>query len=203
MASERTHAAVVFAAGGSRRLGRPKQLLRREGETLLHRAVRLAQETGPSRVLVVLGAYREEAIAALRDLDCETRDNPDWEQGLSSSLHCAAQALSDVDAPILLLVCDQPALERSHLRALLSAARHSTSACAATAHGASLGIPAVVMPALLRQHPPERGDQGLRRALNALPRDALGVLDAAELGFDIDTPADLKHARRCGWIDPD
>ena len=64
------HAAVVLAAGGSTRLGRPKQLLTRDGETLVHRAARLAIATGATRVLVVTGAQRGEQAADEADGEC-------------------------------------------------------------------------------------------------------------------------------------
>ena len=51
-----THAVVVLAAGGSTRLGQPKQLLTQQGETLVHGVVRLSLELAPSQVLVVVGA---------------------------------------------------------------------------------------------------------------------------------------------------
>ena len=53
------HDAVVLAAGGSRRLGQPKQLLTRDGETLVHRGVRLAMETAPRRLLVIVAGKRK------------------------------------------------------------------------------------------------------------------------------------------------
>ena len=192
---------MVLAAGGSRRLGRPKQLLRRERETLLHRAVRLARETTPIRLLVILGACREEIGATLQGLDYESLLNPDWNQGLSSSLHCAAHALAGVEAPILLLVCDQPALELAHLQTLLTSAARSASGCAATAHGATVGIPAVVTSAMLQQATTLNDDRGLRAPLNALDRDRVGVLDAPELALDLDTPADVQLAIARGLLD--
>jgi len=56
-------AAIVLAAGASRRLGQPKQLLMHGGETLLMRAVRLANQAGATPVLTILGAN----IEAIRD----------------------------------------------------------------------------------------------------------------------------------------
>ena len=49
--------AIILAAGASRRLGQPKQLLKYRGETLLERALRAAKEAGASPVLVLLGAH--------------------------------------------------------------------------------------------------------------------------------------------------
>ena len=54
-----TVAAIVLAAGASRRLSQPKQLLMHGGELMIERAIRLANEAGAAPVITVLGAYHE------------------------------------------------------------------------------------------------------------------------------------------------
>lgn len=205
------HAAVLLAAGGSARLGRPKQLLTRAGETLLQRTARLLAETAPQRLLVVLGAERDTMTAALAgartdalaELDCECIDNPDWRDGLSSSLRAAARALAGHAGPVLLCGCDQPALEATHLAALLSGAAISASGCAATLHAGTPGIPAVVPGRWFAEAEGVQGDAGFGARLRALPRETLFLLDAPELAFDVDTDADLRAARDRGLLDAD
>ena len=58
-------AAIVLAAGASSRLGQPKQLLVHGGETLIERAIRLANEAGVTPVLAVLGAHYERICATV------------------------------------------------------------------------------------------------------------------------------------------
>ena len=81
-----TCGAVILAAGGSTRLGRPKQLVRLQGEALIDRALRTCTEAGCSPVLVVLGAYEAEIRR-----ECELSGalvvwNPNWQQGMGTSL---------------------------------------------------------------------------------------------------------------------
>jgi molybdenum cofactor cytidylyltransferase len=199
--TEPAHDAIVLAAGGSRRLGQPKQLLRRGGETLLHRSARLANESGAQRLIVVLGAQRTAMLPVLQGIECEVLENPDWEQGLASSLRLAVAHLGTTARRCLLLGCDQPALEAAHLRWLLAGAQQAGSGCAATRHDTSLGLPVVATPELLRSGATQRGDRGLRDALNVLPRASVAQLDAPPLCFDLDTPDDLREAQRRGWID--
>ena len=206
MADREPHVALVLAAGGSRRLGQPKQLLTRGGETLVHRACRLALETSPRQTLLVTGANEEAVRAAVADLPLEAIHNVDWERGLASSLAAAVQALPGDDTPLLILGCDQPALTLDHLQALLDAVdgiAQRTGRChahAATTYGDAVGMPAVV-PAALLHRAVTAGDVGLRKALNRLPSKQRMVVSAPELTLDIDTTDDLQRASEAGLID--
>lgn len=196
------HVALVLAAGGSRRLGHAKQLLKRDGETLVHRAVRLALATRPLRTLLVTGSHGDAIGDAVAGLGVEVVFNAAWEEGLASSLRAAAFALDGNTAHCLVLGCDQPALQLSHLQALLEGASSSSSGCAATRHGEARGIPVVVSAGMFADEARElSGDRGLRVALQRLPRDSIHLLEASELQFDLDTPADVQHAIEAGWID--
>ena len=195
------HVAIVLAAGGSRRLGMPKQLLRRGGETLVHRAVRIAAATQPRRLLLVVGAHADEVREALADLRVEILVNNEWQEGLASSLRAAVGALGEDGALALILGCDQPALEQIHLQRLLAGATASSSGCAATLHGTARGIPAVASAAVLQDARGVHGDSGLRGSLQQLPSDSLYLLEAVELEFDLDTPADVEKAVADGLID--
>ncbi|MGO4549928.1 NTP transferase domain-containing protein [Lysobacter sp. 2RAF19] len=194
-----THAAILLAAGGSTRLGQAKQLLRRGGETLVHRATRLALGTSPARMLVVVGADAERVEGELQS-ECEILRNHHWQEGLASSLKVAADALSEFYGPVLILACDQPALELEHLVSLLAGARCSRSGAAATLHGGLPGIPAVV-PGRWLAEAPLGGEVGFANKLRALPAAALFVLDEAVLEADLDTPNDVEYAVAAGWVE--
>ncbi|CAN7237545.1 nucleotidyltransferase family protein [Pseudoxanthomonas sp. LjRoot168] len=195
------HAAVVLAAGGSARLGRPKQLLTREGETLVHRAARLALASGASRVLVVVGAHAGDIAACVSDLPVACVANAHWDEGLARSVRVAADALAAHPHATLFLTCDQPALELAHLHALREASHRAPSGSAATRFGDRVGIPAIIAAPMLRAARSLQGDRGLRDVLNAA---GVGVIacDAPDLLLDVDTPADLAAAVSRGWIDP-
>ncbi|HEY1036914.1 MAG TPA: nucleotidyltransferase family protein [Pseudoxanthomonas sp.] len=193
--------AVVLAAGGSTRLGRPKQLLTRDGETLVHRAARLALASGASRVLVIVGAQADDVASAVRDLPVESVVNARWSGGLAGSVRIAVEALAPHDHPTLLLTCDQPALDVAHLQALGDASRRAPSGSAATRFGDRVGVPAVVASTMLRTALAVQGDRGLRDALNAAGAGVIAC-DAPDLGVDIDTPEDLAAAVARGWLDP-
>jgi molybdenum cofactor cytidylyltransferase len=196
----RPHAVVVLAAGGSTRLGQPKQLLTRDGETLVHRTVRLALETAPAQALVVVGADGDGIASGVADLECDVVNNREWQSGLASSLRTAGAHLGADVQGVLVLVCDQPGLERHHLDALLEGARATEAGCAATVHGDALGVPAVVPRAWFDlMH--AAGDRGFGPRLGRQRGAGVFQLQAPELGMDIDSPWDLAKARESGWLD--
>jgi molybdenum cofactor cytidylyltransferase len=199
MAPQRKHVAVVLAAGGSSRLGMPKQLLLRDGETLIHRNVRLVAATDPVRVIVVLGAQHERLVAELADIPHVAVVNTDWHTGLAGSLRAAAPHIPGGHA-VLVVACDQPALEGHHLRALLAGADAAPARSAATDSGGVLGIPAVV-PGEWFADLDAQGDRGFRDRLRSMPADGIFRLQAPELARDIDTPADLREAMQAGLLD--
>ncbi|WP_367346077.1 NTP transferase domain-containing protein [Stenotrophomonas bentonitica] len=125
------HAVVVLAAGSSARLGQPKQLLRIDGETLLHRVVRLARSTNPAALVVVLPPDANAIAEALGDQALTMVINPEPQRGMRSSLEVAAPLVAGF-ARVLVVTCDQPALEAAHLHALLRGASNALSGCAGT-----------------------------------------------------------------------
>ena len=87
-------AAVVLAAGGSSRLGEPKQLLvDRHGETLVHKVARDALDAGYAPVCVVIGAHGMDVRAAVADLPVLVAENANWLEGLSTSIRCGLNAV--------------------------------------------------------------------------------------------------------------
>jgi molybdenum cofactor cytidylyltransferase len=201
------HAVVILAAGSSARLGQPKQLLRIDGETLLHRVVRLARSTNPAALVVVLAPDANAIAEALGDQALTMVINPEPQRGMRSSLEVAAPLVAGC-AHVLVIACDQPALEAAHLHALLRGAYNALSGCAGTrlsggtdADAGAVGVPAVVPGAWFTDLEGGSGDSGFRARLRALERGSVYVLDAPPLSLDIDTPENLRTAQTLGLID--
>lgn len=188
--------ALVLAAGNSSRLGRPKQTLLYEGETLLHRAVRTALAAGCAPVLVVSGALDAELRAAVADLPCQFVHNPVWATGLGSSVAAGADALlawaataPNPPAALLLLLCDQPLLTADHLKALIARQRATGSAAVASAYAGVAGVPVVFGAALFDRLRRLDGVGGAGQLLKSLPPAELLTLDFPAAALDVDTPA--------------
>jgi len=189
-------AAIILAAGASRRLGQSKQLLQFGGETLLERALRLAKEAGAAPVLAVVGAQFAEICASISFNEAIPVFNDRWELGLSSSIHTGLHTL-EACAPdasgALVMSCDQPRLTSDHLHALIEEfAAQTAPAIVASSYAGVRGAPAVfprdVFPQLLALS----GDKGARALLIEPPCPVIALpFDGGEL--DIDLPSDLKH----------
>ena len=189
------HDAVILAAGGSLRLGRPKQLLSMAGETLIARASRFVAATRPGKTVAILGAHAERMCGQLAGAMAVF--NPDWATGMASSLQVAADALAGRNHPVLVVVVDQLALDEAHLWRLLAA--HDGSRDTDTAYGDAMGIPAVLRAATLMRATVLEGDMGFR----ALWQDTMPqTVRADAFAEDLDTEADLARAIAAGRIDP-
>lgn len=180
-------AAVILAAGASRRLGRPKQDIVIAGETLLQRVVRLAREASLSPVVVVTRAGSEHSKNFASDSAVITAINPEADEGLASSIRCGISLASKHAATgAVILACDQPALRADHLRALVEDEKRVTGSAYAHSIGVPAYFPATSFPSLLQL----RGDAGARKLLT----DAYSI-SAEDLILDVDTEQDLAAAR--------
>jgi molybdenum cofactor cytidylyltransferase len=181
---------VLLAAGASRRLGRPKQLLVWQGETLVRRAARAALEAGVDELIVVAGAERAAVEAALAGMDLRVVENERWPEGVGSSIAAGVRMASG--AAVLLLLADQPGVDSALLAELIAGmeAGHERVACA---YGGVVGVPALFSAAsdlaALREL---SGEEGARQLLRRAEGPVLAV-PAEQAAHDIDDEADWRR----------
>jgi molybdenum cofactor cytidylyltransferase len=187
--------AIVLAAGGSRRLGEPKQLLRLAGQPLVRRAALAALGSRATRTLVVTGAHAERVEAALAGLAAEPVRCADWQTGLAASLRAGVSAaLARGDAAVLLLLADQPAADRALLDRLI--AEHCAGhELVASHYGGEPGVPAVFAPRFARELLALEGDRGAK-ALLLRERARVACLPFPGGELDVDTPEDWARVSR-------
>jgi CTP:molybdopterin cytidylyltransferase MocA len=187
-------AAVIVAAGASRRLGQPKQLVMVDGEPLLQRAIRCAGEAGASPIFVVLGAYRDRVETAIDFGGAAIVVNDDWEEGLASSIRAGVRA-AEIDtadaAGLLLMTCDQPRVTEEHLRQMIDKFDAQLERILITSTYAGVrGIPAIFPREAHGELLALRGDKGARALLQKPLWHVIEVpLEGGEI--DIDSPDDL------------
>ncbi|GAA3835768.1 nucleotidyltransferase family protein [Streptomyces coacervatus] len=189
-------AGLLLAAGGGRRLGgRPKALLQHLGRPLVEYAAGVLRAAGCTRVHVVLGA-RADAVRERAELaGCVLVENPEWEQGMGSSLRAGLESLAGTGARAALVsLVDQPGIGPEAVRRVLAAYRDETSLVSAAYDG-------------VRGHPvlfgsahwagiakTATGDRGARAYLKA-HESAITLVECGDVAqpYDIDTEADLIH----------
>ena len=189
-------ACVLLAAGGSRRLGRPKQLLRERGRPLLLRAVDAARAAAPGApLIIVLGAHRARLRLVLRRAapTALVVANSGWAEGLASSLNAGLDAVPSGVRAILVQLVDQPRVDADALRRLLTAWRRRPGAPAAARYENHAGVPAVLPRTSWRAVRALRGDSGARALLRGA--HALTLVDMPEAAVDLDTPEDVSAWR--------
>jgi nicotine blue oxidoreductase len=189
-------AGLLLAAGGGRRLGgRPKALLEHRGRLLVEHAAGVLRAAGCGRIHVVLGARADEVRRRADLSGCVLVDNPDWTEGMGSSLRAGLASLTGtgVRAALVSLV-DQPGIGPAAVARVLGAFEDEKSLVSA-AYDGTRGHPVLFGAA----HWPgiaatAAGDRGAREYLkeNAGRIRLVECADVAE-PYDIDTEADLRH----------
>ena len=110
---------LVLAAGGSSRLGRPKQLLPFRGATLLDAVLNTARDCRFAQLVVALGGAADEVRARVDLRGTEVVVNDAFGSGCSSSIAAAMAAVRDDVGVVVLLLGDQPGVRAEAVRALL------------------------------------------------------------------------------------
>ncbi len=193
---------VLLAAGGSSRLGRPKQLVLHQGKTLVRRAAEsaLAAECGP--VVVVLGAHREAVAAELAGLPVWTVEHAEWAAGPGGSLVAGVRALTGASGihggaaspleAVLVMLCDQLRVDSAHLRALAETWRRTGASVVASTYEGTRGVPALFSRAVFPELEALGPEQGARRVIAREP-SRVAEVPLPGGGEDVDTEADLAR----------
>ncbi|MYX59828.1 NTP transferase domain-containing protein [Streptomyces sp. SID8382] len=187
-------AGIVLAAGGGRRLGgRPKALLTHRGRPLVEHAAHALLAGGCAPVHIVLGAGAETVRERARLPGCVLVDNPDWAEGMGSSLRAGLGSLAGTGAgAALVALVDQPGIGAEAV-ARVAAAYRSPSTLAAAAYDGERGHPVLFGADRWGDITASAvGDRGARAYLQA-HQSAITLVDCSDIARtdDIDTPEDL------------
>ena len=185
-------AGVVLAAGGSRRLGRPKQLVSVGGRSLVQHAADCCLAGGCKPVRVVLGASFARIRPRLQDLPVELLRNEDWQEGIASSMRIGVRELPAGVEAVLLATCDQPRLSPGVVRRLIAAFDGSPGGSAACEYAGTVGVPALFGAGRFEELLALRGDHGAKKLLLSNP-GSLARVPWPDGAVDLDCPEDLDR----------
>jgi molybdenum cofactor cytidylyltransferase len=184
-------AGIILAAGGSSRMGEPKQLLLWKGEPLVRSVANSALAAGLTPVVLVTGDHGSQVQSAVQDLPVTRVQNPDWEAGQSTSVQAGLQALSPVAGAAIFLLADQPRVTIVLLRTLIERHAQTLAPIVAPRVADQRANPVLFDRLMFRDLMSIRGDRGGRDLFSKYPVNWLEWQDAGLL-LDIDTPEIIK-----------
>jgi CTP:molybdopterin cytidylyltransferase MocA len=186
---------VILAAGFSGRFGRPKTLARLHGVSLLRRTLKLASSLGMARISVVVprnaARYRIEAGGIKVRWVVNSRRT----QGLSSSVR-VGMAEARYSAAVLLMPADLIRLKSRELHRLVRRWQATPRRLIARRIDLAGATPLILPRWLYLRALTLTGDVGLRELAGQLPADSRVLVEMPSAAQDVDTPQDLRDARR-------
>jgi molybdenum cofactor cytidylyltransferase len=183
---------VILAAGPSSRLGQPKQLLEFQGTTLIRRIIQSAVDAVNTPVVVILGANCSLIKNQLNHLPVHIVFNPDWPEGIASSIRKGLMALlyysPDTEAA-LFAVCDQPYITPDLFLEMISAGDKTQKPIVACRYNSILGTPVLFKKVYFEMLLALKDNEGARKIIQTHPESVEAV--PFPLGiYDVDTLQD-------------
>ena len=159
--------AVILAAGMSKRLGRPKQLLELNDVPLVRHVASRTLGAAVDHVVVVVGAESSRVRAALDGLDIAFVENPAYESGQASSLRAGMAAVAADSDAIVVLLADQPGIDPVTIDRVIAARREQGAGIVMARYGEERGHPVLFGYEFFDELSRIEGDQGGREVIRA------------------------------------
>ncbi len=185
-------AIIILAAGASTRLGTPKQLLFYNRATLLRRTAETVLLSQTKSVHVILGFEAEKMQMEIANLPVNVVVNPNWQHGISTSIHSGIQSLGPNIGAAVIVLCDQLKLSTDILNTLIDTYTSTQAPIVACKYAGTVGVPALfdrrIFPELLSLE----GDLGAKNLIERYKKKRIEV-DFLGGEMDIDTIADQRQ----------
>ncbi|MEM8675377.1 MAG: nucleotidyltransferase family protein [Cyanobacteria bacterium P01_G01_bin.67] len=188
-------AAIILAAGASRRMGRPKQLLPYRGQTLLSYVTECAIASPCNSVIVILGANANKIEPEIAQLPIKIVKNLEWNEGISSSISCGITYIKEQSLNIdgvIILTCDQPFISPEVIEKLINTYNLTDKLMIASSYKETLGIPALFDRSLFSELMELKGDRGAKKIINKYP-NLVHIIDFSQGEIDLDTFKDYQQ----------
>ena len=186
--------AIVLAAGESRRMGTPKMLLPYNDVTIIEQVIRNLMDANVDRVVVVVGAGKEEIMKVTRRYDVFHCYNENYKSGMLSSVKCGFYSLPEGCLAALIMPGDQPMTGPGEINRVISRFLESDRGLVMAAHNGRRGHPLIVDMKYLDEVLSLPGEDGLRVLADRHPDDVLEAdTDDPSVLRDIDTQEDYMN----------
>jgi molybdenum cofactor cytidylyltransferase len=185
---------ILLAAGSSSRLGRPKQIIEIQGKTLIQKAIDEANMSQADCLVVVLGANADLIQTGFDISSTPFIVNPDWQQGMSSSMQAGLRFLMEKEEidQVLLMLCDQPFVDASLLDQLITARETSGKGIVVSAYSNTLGVPALFDRRYFEELLQLTGSEGAKKVIFKHQAE-VHALDFPLGAVDLDTEEDVNQ----------
>lgn len=195
--------AIVPAAGLSSRMGQNKLLMRFDGKSLIERAVDTLIASGVEEVVVVLGHEANLIRRQLEGKQVRLVENPDYQQGLSTSVRAGVGAVAEGADAIMIYLADQPLLQSDEIRRLILAfaeAKRAGKSIVVPFFGNERGNPVILDRSYREKVLDIAGDVGCRRVIKSHPEQVFPVqMESDHVIRDVDTPEDWLGVLSLGF----
>ena len=189
---------MILAAGASIRMGAPKQLLSFQGRSLLRYIAEVAIASCCDPVVVVLGSQSERIKLEVDALALHIVENPQWAEGMGTSILTGMTALTavnqDLDAVVVVL-CDQPFVSSLLLNQLVASYRATQSPIVASAYANTVGVPALFDRSLFTELMTMNVDVGAKYLIKQHAEKVFQV-SFPKGAIDLDTPVQYQQLLR-------
>lgn len=185
-------AIIILAAGSSSRLGRPKQLLKFNGNTLLQNSITTALKTSKN-VNVVLGANEKLIRPTISTFPIDIILNKNWKEGMSSSIRAGMSFLENKNYhAVLIMLCDQPYVDEFLLEKMIATFRKNESPIVAAKYEGKIGVPAIFDVSFFSKLKILKGQKGAKALIiSNLGKTEKLVFEKGKI--DIDTEEDWRN----------
>ncbi len=186
--------AIILAAGESKRMGRPKLLLPFGERTIIETVVNNAVQSEADGVLVVLGSNAEKMAEQIKDFPAKTSVNPDFRQGMLSSIQWGLGSLPEDTSAVLVMLGDQPLIPGSVTNKVIDAYKKTGKGIILPVYNNRRGHPILIDMKYRDEVKQISPDTGLRALVHNHAEDILEVeVDAPGVLRDIDTVEDYNQ----------
>jgi molybdenum cofactor cytidylyltransferase len=185
--------AIILAAGESKRMGEPKQLMPFGQSTILEKAIDNLLSSAVNEIIVVLGYKAEEVLKTIATKPVKIAINPDYKQGMSTSIIAGLSLIARQAQAVMLALGDQPLVDSQTINQLIEEFyNHDKGIVVPTYHG-KRGHPVIFAIKYKQKLLELTGDIGGREVIKDHPDDILEVaVDSESVISDIDTRADYQ-----------
>lgn len=186
---------MILAAGASRRLGRPKQLVKHRGVSLVRRLVIESLTANVGGITVVTGCEHQKTTSEIHDLKVDIFYNSDWNEGQGASIRHGIKhvfSMKPNTSAVLLTVVDQPFVTAAHLKKLANAYSLDKKMIVASAYSGTFGVPVLIDAFYFDRLMQLKGDRGAKNIFMDF-REKIIEIPCPEAAIDIDKKEDLGN----------